>query len=124
MVVLQKGMKVFAPLWLLFISVLFFLPGSALPQAGLFDIPYFDKYVHFGFFAVLLFAWRFRFDAVRKNTWFLLLLAFCYGMGVELVQHYFVANRSFDLLDVTADMAGAIVGLLFWWEVYKKNRPL
>jgi hypothetical protein len=124
MLQMRFAMRVFAVVWLLFISVLFFLPGSTLPKGGLFDIPYFDKYVHIGFFTVLLFAWRFYFDAADKYFRILLALAFCYGMGVEVVQHFFVANRSFDLTDVVADMLGALAGLFIWQRWYKKNRPL
>ena len=28
--------------------------------------------------------------------------------GVELIQHYWIPNRSFDLGDVLADMTGAV----------------
>jgi VanZ family protein len=120
----KKGIRVFALLWLLAISILFFLPGSALPDEGLFNLPYFDKYVHFGLFAVLLFLWRFFFDGAAKFTWILLGLAFCYGLAVEVIQHYWVANRSFDMLDVAADMLGAAAGLIVWTSRYIKNRPL
>lgn len=114
-------LKILAVLWLLFISVLFFLPGSSLPSGGLFDLPYFDKGVHAGFFGVLLFLWRFYFGPAEKFNWLLLLLAFCYGMGVEVVQHYFIANRTFDLSDVAADMLGAAAGVFFWTRWYIKK---
>lgn len=107
-------MRILAVLWLLFISVLFFLPGSTLPQGGLFSIPYFDKYVHVGFFAVLVFLWRFYFGPDVKFTGLVLLLALCYGMAVEVVQHYWVVNRSFDLGDVLADLSGAVLGIVLW----------
>lgn len=114
MVVFQKWAKPFAIGWLLFISVLFFLPGSDLPSAGLFSLPYLDKCIHFGFFGVLLFSWRFYFGSERRFYWLLLVLAFLYGMLVEVIQHYFIPNRSFDLLDVLADMLGAGFGLWVW----------
>jgi VanZ family protein len=114
-------LKFLAVVWLLVISVLFFLPGSALPGEGIFGIPHFDKYVHFGFFAVLVVLWRFYFEPGAKFTWLLFLLAFCYGLGVELIQHYFVANRAFDLSDVAADILGAIAGLWFWTRRYIKK---
>lgn len=120
MAYLKKGVKVFAPLWLLLITVLFFLPGSALPSEGLFDLPYFDKVVHVSFFAVLLFSWRFFFGHTAKVTWLLLGLALCYGVAVEIIQHYFVANRSFDLLDIVADLLGSVAGLLVWSRYIKK----
>lgn len=117
----KKSIRVFAFLWLLFISILFFLPGSALPNDGFFSLPYFDKYVHAGFFAVLLFSWRFFFDADKRFTWILFGLAFCYGLTVEVIQHYLVVNRSFDLLDVAADMLGAAAGLIVWTSRYIKK---
>jgi VanZ family protein len=119
----ESLLKISAVIWLLLISVLFFLPGAALPGKGLFDIPHFDKLVHFGFFTVLLFLWRFHFGLAAKYNYLLLLGALCYGFAVELVQHYLIANRSFDVNDVFADMAGATVGVLIW-AGYKKNRPL
>ena len=121
MMQLKNWIRIFAFSWLLFISVLFFLPGSDLPKSGLFDLPFFDKCVHFGFFAILIFLWRFLFSSDKKFTWLLLLLALCYGFGVEVIQHYFVSNRSFDLLDVAADMLGAAAGLVFWTRRYIKK---
>jgi VanZ family protein len=82
-------------------------------------IPHFDKYVHFGFFAVLLFLWRIHLEPAIKYSFFLLLLGFVYGLGIEIIQHYLIANRSFDMGDVLADMAGAVVGVLAWWYIKK-----
>ncbi|HEY0041918.1 MAG TPA: VanZ family protein [Flavisolibacter sp.] len=118
-----KQAKTAALVWLVFISVLFFLPGSALPKQGWLDGIHFDKWVHFGFFGLLLFLWRFYWPAKTGYHVLLLVMAFLYGLGVELIQHYYVANRSFDSGDLIADMVGAVAGILFW-EWYKKNRPL
>jgi len=109
-----------AVIWLIFISFLFFLPGSALPKEDWLDAIYFDKWVHFGFFAVLLFLWRFYFPPSAKYHWLLLAVAFAYGLGVELIQHYFIINRSFDIGDVAADIAGAFAGIWFWNRYIKK----
>jgi VanZ family protein len=115
-----KHLKVFAILWLVIISVLFFLPGSALPKENWLDVIHFDKWVHIGFFALLLFLWRFYFRPGKKYHVIILVLALIYGLGVEAVQHYLVENRSFDLFDVIADMTGAITGILFWGGYIKK----
>lgn len=118
-----KKAKTFAVIWLVIISVLFFLPGSALPKEKLFEEIFFDKWVHFALFAPLLFGWRFYFPDDVWYSWGILLLALCYGFGVEVIQHYFIPNRSFDLGDVTADVLGAAAGV--WaWHRHKKNRPL
>lgn len=111
-------------LWLLFMSVLFFLPGSALPKASWLDDIYFDKWVHIGLFAVLLFLWRSSFPDKKQYNIVLLIAAVAYGFAVEIIQRDFIPNRSFDLGDVAADTAGTLAGLWFWTWRYKKNRPL
>ena len=111
----------FAIVWLSFISILFFLPGSALPKDKIFDVLSFDKWVHFGLFAVLLFLWRFYLPVDNKYNWWLLLTALCYGFSVEVIQYYFIPNRSFDLGDITGDMLGAMAGVWFWTKRYIKK---
>ncbi|HTM91138.1 MAG TPA: VanZ family protein [Flavisolibacter sp.] len=108
--------------WLLIISILFFLPGSALPKENWLNRIYFDKLVHIGFFGLLLFLWRSSFNwNYGGYHWRLLSLALLYGFFVEFIQLWFVPNRSFDLYDVAADMTGAIIGLSVWQRVYIKK---
>ena len=111
--------------WLVLISILFFLPGSALPKENWFDKIYIDKWVHVGLFAVLIFLWRSSFNwDINSYNLFLLLTAVLYGFLVEVVQLYWIPNRSFDMYDVLSDASGSIVGLLVWLGVYRKNKPL
>ena len=113
--------KTVAISWLLVMSFLFFLPGSALPKANWLEEIYFDKWVHIGLFAILIFLWRSSFDLDFSNYNLLLLFsALVYGFLVELIQLYWVPNRSFDLYDVLADMTGSILGLYIWMRAYKK----
>lgn len=119
--VVERHAKWLALLWLLVITILFFLPGSALPKHNWASKIYLDKWIHFGFFALLLFLWRFRFSVLSLHFWQLLFAAFSYGLAVEAIQHFFVSNRSFDLGDLVADVAGAISGLWFWWWRYIKK---
>ncbi|HVF97512.1 MAG TPA: VanZ family protein [Flavisolibacter sp.] len=121
--IIERNAKMLALLWLLFITVLFFLPGSALPKANWLSKIFFDKWVHFGFFAVLLYLWRYFLSEKVIDTLLLLAVALLYGLTIEAIQHFFIRNRSFDLGDVLADMAGAIAGLWFWVRLYKKIDP-
>lgn len=107
--------------WLLIMSILFFLPGSAFPSENWLSKIYFDKLVHVGLFAILIFLWRSAFDSQSPgyNT-ILILSAILYGLTVEYIQRYFVPNRDFDLYDVIADTLGSIIGLFVWLRVYKK----
>ncbi len=119
-----RGSKFLSWLWLITIAVLCFLPGSAFPKENWLDGIAFDKWVHLGLFAVLTFLWRFQFSAERKYDYIVVMLAIAYGFGVEVIQHYFIPNRSFDVGDVIADAIGGAIGVLVWVRVYKKNRPL
>jgi VanZ family protein len=108
--------------WLILISILFFLPGSALPKENWFDKIYIDKWVHVGLFAVLIFLWRSSFNwDINSYNLLLLLAAVLYGFLVEVVQLYWIPNRSFDMYDVLADASGSIVGLLVWLGAYRKK---
>lgn len=107
--------------WFIIMCVLFFLPGSDLPQANWMDVIYIDKWVHVGLFAILIFLWRSSFDLdFNHYNWMLLFCAIFYGLAVEFIQKYWVPNRSFDLFDLLADTAGSILGLIVWLRVYKK----
>ena len=116
--------KSVAVAWFIIMCILFFLPGSDLPQANWLDAIYFDKWVHIGLFAVLIFLWRSSFDLDFDHyNWILLLSALLYGLSVEFIQKYWIPNRSFDLFDLLADMTGSILGLFVWLRAIK-NKPL
>ncbi len=110
--------------YLIFVSILFLLPGSAFPKNNWLKQIHFDKWVHVGIFFILglLISWSFN---IKKTSSFFItfiILAF-YGIVVEVVQDQYVINRSFDVWDWVADMGGAIFSLVYWrWG--KKNRPL
>jgi VanZ family protein len=107
--------------WLILISFLFFLPGSALPRENWFAQIYIDKWVHVGLFAALVFLWR---SAFGWRPGMLVLFSLAYGFSVEMIQQQWIPNRSFDWFDVLADMTGTVLGLLVWTGAYRKNKPL
>ena len=107
--------------WFIVMCILFFLPGSDLPQANWLDAIYFDKWVHIGLFAMLTFLWRSAFDLdLNHYNWIILFTAILYGLSVEFIQRYWIPNRSFDLFDLLADTVGSLIGIAVWSVVYKK----
>ncbi|MFN4314688.1 MAG: VanZ family protein [Chitinophagaceae bacterium] len=116
-----------AILWFITCSVLFTLPGSAFPKENWFDLIWFDKWVHIGLISILVFlvCWGvYRFNSRRLSDetilWVVAVASF-YGLLMEFVQLYFVANRSFDGGDVVADTVGAVAaGLFVRWKWAKK----
>jgi hypothetical protein len=69
-------------------------------------IPHTDKIVHVGIFALVVIAGA---RAGVRLSWLVGLLA-VHAVGSELVQHWFLANRSGDPADVAADLVGVAVG--------------
>jgi VanZ family protein len=107
-----------AILYLIIISVIFFLPGSAFPQESWFDKVYLDKWIHVGIFFTLAFIWLWalRYQAPNKILIFLIL----YGLSVEVIQGLFISNRSFDLFDLLSDTIGSVAGILLSRGYIKK----
>lgn len=111
----------FAPavIWFIISLILLTLPANDLPHSSLFDLPYFDKLVHFGMFFLLTVLFSYPFsklpvedvtisDIFNKIAFFIIL----YGIIMEFVQKYFTAGRTFDITDILFDAIGTVVGLL------------
>ena len=121
-----------ATIWFIITIILLALPGDDLPHGDLFNIPYFDKYVHFGMFFILtfLFCWPFldkyqHFQPWKSTGFKIALYVILYGVAMEFVQKYFVRGRSFDVFDILFDSLGSFGGLIGIWRYpsLKKNRP-
>ncbi len=115
-----NGWKWLSVVWLLLITILFVLPGSDIPHDDWLEKVQADKMVHAAFFAVLLLLWRSAFPPQQKTSTILFLASFLYAFAIELIQHYWVTNRTADAWDVLADMIGAVGGLWFWKRYIKK----
>ncbi|WP_341841845.1 VanZ family protein [Chitinophaga caseinilytica] len=105
--------------WIILILFLCTLPGKAIPTSGFLEMLHFDKVVHFFLFGgmVLLLAYGYYRHHGRIGAGMLTLIVTCvsaYGLAIEFIQKYLVANRSFDLWDFAADTAGAIAGALIF----------
>lgn len=117
-----------ATAWFLFSLVLLLLPGSAFPKETWLTKIHFDKAVHFVLFAVLVWLFCrafFQSNATGRNLT-VLFMAFLlggalYGFLIELVQEYYIANRSFDIGDVVADAVGCLAGYWVSWSRYRKK---
>jgi len=47
-------------------------------------------------------------------------VAILYGLAIEVVQHYFIPGRSFELTDLLADAIGSCMGAAIWRAYIKK----
>ena len=106
--------------WFFIIMVLTCLPGSDLPKIGWLNKIHFDKWVHIGMFAILVFLFslpffKSRLSLTKKINYFLwiTITASFWGLAIEFIQKYLVVGRSFDLLDWAADSAGAFISFFY-----------
>lgn len=108
-------------LYLVFITILFCLPGSAFPKSNWLSQIAIDKWIHTGIFAVLawLISWGFSISGTKRLL-FIFLFASLYGIGIEVVQDQLIVNREFDVYDWIADMGGSVLGLFVWRKGAKK----
>ncbi len=116
-----------AILFFLFTFYLFTLPGKEIPKLPWAEKIQFDKIVHMGLFLTLIGSFAFPFNksnilVKHRNYWFLLfaIIGIAYGISVEFIQKYFIANRTFDLYDIAADAVGCIIGYLISTYLFKK----
>jgi hypothetical protein len=112
--------------WVIISTILFILPAASFPKANWLDDIWFDKWVHAGLFFILVILWcralSFKVQYRRLVSVFILTgtLALIYGVGMELIQHYCIANRSFDGGDVVADAVGCAAGVVYSRRYIKK----
>ncbi|MFD2918123.1 VanZ family protein [Terrimonas rubra] len=115
--------------WLILSVILLTLPGSQFPSSNWLSAIAFDKWVHIGMFAMMVFLWCWgitRFSARPKQklkqifVW-VFILSCAYGIGMEYVQENLVIHRSFDVGDIIADIVGALCGLGYAWYRFIKK---
>ncbi len=110
--------------WVIIVTVLLCLPGSALPKENWFDKIWLDKWIHVILFSIMVYLWcqYVSTSAGKKIRYFrqIAIYFFLYGIAMELVQKYFIPNRSFDLKDILADGLGCVIGLLIAGRYIKK----
>lgn len=117
-----------AIVWALIIAALCLTPGKALPTWEWADLLSVDKLVHVGMFGVLSYLVARGFRDRRVNTWsdgrILLmagLLSFGYGALMEVLQEIPGLGRHGDLVDLTANTLGAVVGALLVRRLWAKK---
>lgn len=99
--------------YLLMVTILLCLPGSAFPKIGWFQQFYVDKWIHIGLFSTLCFLFQKSSLPIQLSSpqfWRIIVLIITYGIVMEFVQDQFIPNRSFELEDIYADTFGVFLG--------------
>lgn len=96
--------------WSILIFILLIIPGADLPKTP--RVPFLDKIAHFLLFGIQVFLWS-EYSARKRHRnlfWLIFLFSSIYGIAMEFVQKYGVRNRSFEMEDILADVAGSFAG--------------
>lgn len=106
--------------WFFVVLVLLCMPGKDVPSIGWLDKIYIDKWVHCGIFGLLALLFMLPFglsqmDSKEKLQVFIriAIATSLWGIASEFIQKYWIAGRSFDLLDWAADSFGALIAFAF-----------
>ncbi len=94
------------------------MPGSDVPSIGWAQHLHIDKIVHFFLFGMLFLLsflpiLKSSFSEKAKKQYFITIAisAILWGILTELIQHYFIAGRTFDIGDWIADTIGILAGV-------------
>lgn len=123
LLVLKKTVFVLALGWTILMAFLCLISFSKLPNIGLSGT---DKYVHFMMHFIFTLFWS-SYVSIRENVISIpkivriVLISFCYGILIELLQEAYTSTRHADVFDVLANFSGALFSLLFFVIIKKKD---
>lgn len=116
-------------IWVLLMFVMLLLPNDLLQQNrnSLFNIPYSDKIMHCGLFAVFTFLLQNAVllnskTEIKKQYFVCFVVALLFGLFTEILQAltYQWCGRRFELVDYLSDLLGVVFALLFFKLCEKK----
>jgi hypothetical protein len=94
------------------------------------SLPYADKIIHVGLFGSLALSLFSHFEQYSKASFqttrikaLSLILCIVFGIGMEFYQKHFVPSRGFEVGDMLADAAGALLALPFFNGVKRFIQP-
>jgi VanZ family protein len=109
--------NIFSILVALVIMYLSLANAHTFDKIPTFNIPHFDKIVHFlmffGLMSVVILENRRSINSNRRLL-VLAIMPFSYGVLMEILQSAFTRTRTGDFFDACADLAGIIASMLLW----------
>lgn len=109
----KKALLILAIGWTVLIAVLCLVSFNKIPSVKVSGA---DKYVHVTFHFVFTLLWglyfRYRQNGIKTPTILVIaLVSLCYGILIEFLQGALTKTRHADLLDVAANLTGALLAL-------------
>ncbi|WP_299756256.1 VanZ family protein [uncultured Pontibacter sp.] len=102
------------------------LPSTSLPSSlSIWELISFDSFAHVFMFCVLCFLMivgmskQFTFPRLHHYAIrFSLFASTLFGIGIELMQHFFIYGRQGDIIDVVANTSGCLLGIVLFKLIY------
>ena len=121
--VLKKTLFGLAIGWTFLIAVLCLVKFTNLPSFGVSEA---DKYVHFTLHFVFTMLWGFysfkqQNEIAINKIALIIVLSFCYGILIEILQETFTETRHADIFDVMANASGAIIAFMVFVLIKKQK---
>ena len=114
--------RLVATAWTIFLIVVTLLPKGAVSQTNFLNIPHFDKVSHLAAYLLLVFLWSSalfqkttKIKAARISFYGSIFL----GIILEILQWQLNFGRHFEILDIIANIIGAILGLIAFYKIFK-----
>ena len=103
-------------LWLAIICYALFIPAGNLPIKPFLNIPHFDRLVHFGLFFVFCLLLISPLKKLKYKHYIVApVISIALGALLEISQHIISYSRSSDIYDFTANTAGVIGSVIFYF---------
>lgn len=116
-----KSLRFIGISYTLFITFLLLFPTTNFPKV---EVPSIDKLGHVILFSILVIIWLFfvlsKTEVGKLTSIWVVLIAFFYGIIIEVSQGLFFESRTADVWDIIANSAGILMG----WLVFQKIRKL
>ena len=101
--------------YILYVLIITYLSLTPIEHKG--PVVIWDKVAHFT--AYLLLAMFVKKVHIRFSYFSCLLICFSYSFVIECIQ-YFIPNRQFDVLDMLANLLGAVLGVILYYLIIEK----
>ena len=113
-----------AAIWLGLLTYGSLIPAGKLDSGFLSSIPYWDKLVHFGGYLGSVFLVSFAMQVThekRKTLLGIVLIVIVWSVILEYLQLIGGRGRSFEVLDIIANISGALSGAVAFILLFKRR---
>jgi len=105
----------------IFVTLLIaYLSFIKLPHIGV-QVPNSDKWGHSFAYFILSSSWLLTCHKYQKKKHLVVVSCILYGIIIEVLQHTLTGYRTGDSIDVFANTAGVLLGLVLFNQIIKKN---